>query len=583
MGHSSILKKALAGVMLLCSAMTVCAEGVTGTLPVIYVNTNNGEKPTTKEYYLDATYYIDPAGTDFEAVGTAEAPLPTGIKARGNYTWHGFDKKPYKLKLESKTGLLGMKKNKHYALLAHADDNCGFLRNTIGFELSRRLGLAWTPTQQPVEFVFNGEYQGLYFLTETIRVDKTRVNIVEQPDNTTDESLVSGGWLVEIDNYDADPHVTVTEGGSLSYPIWFTYKTPEILSAEQTNYLTSQMSRINDLLYAEDKTDSSELEAMVDFDCLARFYLVQELTDNRESFHGSCYLTRELGDGNKWKFGPVWDFGCTFGNTKSDDITVSEFHQVWIAEFLKFPSFRQKVKEVWKEFCDNKGTDIEEFVNNFINDIKVAAESDLQRWPQYGNSDLDNRKDRVLSLFKNYVQTVGQWYEYVPVADVDVFIRGEFNGWGTNVKLNRQSDGTYRAHVDKLTSSFKIASADWKTIDYGAPLNGNKVLTKGEKFKLTAVGSNIELAEDLNDVNVVFDPVNETLLVADYAGVGDIESSEAAYIINGNSIQAFENLAVYTVDGRMIAAIAAGATETLPAGICIIITADGNASKTIIR
>ncbi len=98
------------------------------------------------------------------------------------------------------------------------------MRNILGLELSRRFGLAWTPADKPVEVVLNGEYIGLYFLTETIRVDEDRVNIVEQPDNITDPEAITGGWLLEIDNYDTDPHVRIHENGDND--IIFTYKTP---------------------------------------------------------------------------------------------------------------------------------------------------------------------------------------------------------------------------------------------------------------------------------------------------------------------------------------------------------------------
>ena len=55
------------------------------------------------------------------------------IRGRGNYTWDWFEKKPYRIKLDKKAPLLGFNKSKHFVLLAHADDNLGFLRETDGF------------------------------------------------------------------------------------------------------------------------------------------------------------------------------------------------------------------------------------------------------------------------------------------------------------------------------------------------------------------------------------------------------------------------------------------------------------------
>ena len=149
-----------------------------GTLPVLYINTENSEPIISKDNYLDATCYLDALGLEgYESLGNVTSPIALQIRGRGNWTWTSFDKKPYRIKFSEKVSLLGLKKNKHFVLLAHADDGVGFLKNTVGFELSRQMKFAWTPEQRPVEVVLNGEYLGLYFLTENIRVDKNRVNI----------------------------------------------------------------------------------------------------------------------------------------------------------------------------------------------------------------------------------------------------------------------------------------------------------------------------------------------------------------------------------------------------------------------
>ena len=166
-----------------------------GTLPVMFINTAGNAPITSKETYVDANYWIDPMGVEgVEAIGSEDAPLTTQIRGRGNYTWIGFDKKPYRVKLTDKQPLLGMPKSKHWALLAHADDRYGFMRNFAGMTASESLEMPWTPQSQPCEVVLNGNYIGLYFLTQTVRVDKDRVDVVEQLDLATTD--VDGGWLV---------------------------------------------------------------------------------------------------------------------------------------------------------------------------------------------------------------------------------------------------------------------------------------------------------------------------------------------------------------------------------------------------
>ena len=98
------------------------AISYSGTLPVLHIETANRQEITSKDYYLQGTYYLDPMGVaDIEAIGTKDSPLTLEIKGRGNWTWRGFDKKPYRLKLTEKAALMGMNKSKHFALLAHAD------------------------------------------------------------------------------------------------------------------------------------------------------------------------------------------------------------------------------------------------------------------------------------------------------------------------------------------------------------------------------------------------------------------------------------------------------------------------------
>ena len=405
------MKRTLFFSFLVCLCATLQAVSPSGTLPVLYIQTENNAKIESKDYYLNATYYLDAMGLEgYESIGSAAAPLTMEIKGRGNYTWRDFNKKPYRIKLTEKQPLLGMNKSKHFALLAHADDaqsKKGFMRNQVGFELSRMIGMDWTPATAPVEVVLNGDYIGLYFLTETICVDKNRVNIVEQEDEETDAAKITGGWLVEIDNYDDDPHITIKEGGK--HTMWFTYKTPEVLSKAQETFLGDEMTRIDDLVYGDKNSD--ELWQYLDIDALARFYIVQEIMDNYESFHGSCYLYREMGEGEKWHFGPVWDFGSSFNREKNLYMFEGDvWHNHWIPEICKFPAFMQHVKSVWKEFYPQINQ-IYNFTANQLTLLKSAAVADANRWSEYsGNKDLQKRINNVNAWLGNSVKWLNeQW------------------------------------------------------------------------------------------------------------------------------------------------------------------------------
>lgn len=403
------MKRTLFFSLVVCLCATLrAAVSPSGTLPVLYIQTENNAPITSKEDYINATYYLDNKGlSDYQSIGSKAQPLNMEIRGRGNYTWRDFDKKPYRIKLADKQPLLGMAKSKHFALLAHADDNKGFMRNTIGFQLSKLIGITWTPTAKPLEVVLNGDYIGLYFLTETIRVDKDRVNIVEQEDEATDPIAITGGWLVEIDNYREDPQIIIIEGDHYNTETAFTYKTPEVLSSAQEQFLKEEMERINTLVYGDKNSD--ELWKYLDMEALARFYIVQELTDNYESFHGSCYLYREMGEGEKWYFGPVWDFGSAFNRDKSQYIFEGDvWHNHWIPEICKFPAFNTCLKTLWTDFYNGDFNQIYDYIVQQKDLIASAVQADYQRWPDYGNNDFSNRVTKVTNRLRSYAQWLNE-------------------------------------------------------------------------------------------------------------------------------------------------------------------------------
>ena len=196
---------------------------------MLHINTAGGSKIVSKEEYIQALWWIDALGLEgYESIGSSREPDTMLIKGHGNATWTNLEKKPYRLKLNNKRNLLGMPKSKHWVLLANAEYWMGKMNDALPFEIGRRMGMAWNPRLEPVEVVLNGEYIGLYFLAEKIRVAKDRVNIAEQQDNETDPAKVTGGWLLEIDNYVEPDNITFTEGNGM--PFWVTPHSPEVLS-----------------------------------------------------------------------------------------------------------------------------------------------------------------------------------------------------------------------------------------------------------------------------------------------------------------------------------------------------------------
>ena len=367
------------------------------TVPVVYLTTDSGKDITSKEEYVTGTIYVDAKGiAGYENAGSASAPLVTELKGRGNWTWNGFDKKPYRIKMNKKASLLNLTTDKSFNLLAHADDNYGFLRNTAGFGLSRYFELEYTPTQEPVELFLNNDYKGLYFLVDHIKVSSNRVNITEQVDNETNSDNVTGGWLLEIDNYSDDSHITINKPDGEE--MWFTYKSPEVLSVQQEMYITNFLNKATSAIYAENKY-STEWEKYIDMDALVNYYLVYEILGNREGFHGSCYMHKDRGADTKLVFGPVWDFGNTLWEM-SDTFIYEEYPYgiKWIDEIAKFPRFQTAVRKRWLEKRGSLMPYLRGVVDAFIEKITYASQCDCKKWPNYGNKNVLSRKQAFYDL-----------------------------------------------------------------------------------------------------------------------------------------------------------------------------------------
>lgn len=407
-------------------------------MPVLYINTKDAAPVISKEEYLSATCYLDSRGVEgVTDIARVEIPDTLQIKGRGNWTWTGFDKKPYRLKLAKKTDMLGLEKSKHFGLLAHSDDWSGWMKNTLGFTLSEQVGLAWTPRHQPVELVLNREYRGLYMLTELVRVDKKRVNIVEQPDLCTQPDSIQGGWLIEIDNYgDSEPyHVGVSApDGDVFY---VSAKTPEIWSEAQRDYLQAQMDALTAAVYGD---DDEALAAILDIESAARYYLVQELMMDGEAYTGSCFLHKDM-DENQWHFGPVWDFGnaynCALFRNITDDFQPNhaEFRQHLIGALMQRPAMQAAVQNVWNHwrYYDYEAAvaAVEAMSSRIVQASErdwlvpdVQSDAQSQSWTKH--QDAAAGKDKLLGYFQAHVTWLTeQWGE--GMADVVTEVQNDAN------------------------------------------------------------------------------------------------------------------------------------------------------------
>ncbi len=163
--------------------------------PVLYIDSDTSYGSVGNEY-VDVNFNLTGSGYTQEQLYNGNAE----IKLRGNST-AGLAKRPFKVKLESKADIFGHGKSKHWVLLANGID-VSLVRNKLLQGLAGDLGLDYMESEY-VSLVYNGEYQGVYELSEHVRIGDTRVNIYDWEDLAEDgakaiaKSLRSSGVITE--------------------------------------------------------------------------------------------------------------------------------------------------------------------------------------------------------------------------------------------------------------------------------------------------------------------------------------------------------------------------------------------------
>ena len=261
-------------------------------LPVVSIHTENGQIPEDK--VTDIPAYI----TVISNNGRTQVADSATIRLRGNAS-RSFPKKPYRIKFAQKHNILGSPASARKWTLINNYGDKTLMRNQLAFELSRRLGMPYTPFCAYVDVVLNGEYKGCYQLCDQIEVRKGRVDITEILPEDKSGTALTGGYLIEVDAYAYDEEVSFNS--SKGTPVAVKSPDGDEIISEQYNYIQNQynlMERYPD--------------TYLDRNTFLRHFLVGELSGNTDTYW-SVYMYKQRGDDMIYT-GPVWDFDLAFEN-----------------------------------------------------------------------------------------------------------------------------------------------------------------------------------------------------------------------------------------------------------------------------
>lgn len=270
------------------------------------------------------------------------------IRGRGESTW-GHKKAPFRFKFEDKQDLFGMGANKNWVLLANHFD-ISHLRNRTAFWLGAKMGLAGTPQCIPVELMIGGDYIGLYLLCEQVRLGEGRVEIEGLKEDDTDETVISGGYLLRTCREEDEDknNKFLTKRGAM-----FLNEEPEFGSDYQNDaqkkYIRDYIQKTEDAIFGEGFKDSEghPYTDYMDLTSTVDFWWVQEFTQNQDAYCTDSTYLYKVRDG-KLYWGPLWDFDYVAFVRKNPELVNSARHP-WIEQLKKDEAFLSAAEARWPD------------------------------------------------------------------------------------------------------------------------------------------------------------------------------------------------------------------------------------------
>jgi len=411
------------------------APSAAHAVAVMDITTENGApiKGKEKEDYVNCTISIDHPDDKWDYEGTGR------IRGRGNSTWLWYDKKPYRIKLDEKASIVGLAAEKDWVLLANFRDPTHMM-NTFVFELGHVMGLPYTNHSRYMEVNLNGEYIGLYQLTEQIEQGKNRVAVDDVE-----------GVLIALDVDDGPEESRNSKDNFWSevYQMPVCVKFPEDIDVTGIKKDFAQLEsailsiRQNKGKPAAIKAGMDKVRELLDVQSFIDFLIIQELIYNVElAAPRSMYMHKDKG--GKWVMGPLWDFDAGFDfdwGTMTDGHHFFESYKeyvlgpdpihhsgaYWVPEFFtdifRSDEFCEEFIARWEEISPLIMTEVWANTEKYITAAENAMVRNSQRWPIYFPSDswpqeeisfateianmyswLSYRVDHLTPIFNRYLQ-----------------------------------------------------------------------------------------------------------------------------------------------------------------------------------
>ena len=393
-----------------------------------------------------------------EADGTvAYRGLLSQLKGRGNSTF-AYSKKPYELKLPDAVSVAGIPAGKTWVLLANYAD-ISLLRNQIVLDTAREIGLPFAVKCVQTDLWINGEYQGLYLMTEKVQIKKNRIairNLEKETEKLNPEELntykkfkQTWGGLKEIRGYRLPSEPEDVTGGYIFkieklHRFGYTSKPgfetegrlcirivePTCPGEAEVKYLAERVADLHRALISKDgisEETGKDFREYIDLESFALKYLLEEWCKNFDFLGGSQYMYKDSDETDPLIYaGPAWDYDLCFGNMEERGIQAEGNYMTsqsrrpgnlnWL--LTTHEAFTQKAQELWNTRFrpaaaillgeENGDRDRESHVlkslDEYAEAIRSSAEMNFERW---GTN--DQAAKRAGGSFDNAVAYLKKW------------------------------------------------------------------------------------------------------------------------------------------------------------------------------
>ena len=344
-------------------------------LPTVSIHTQNNEIPYDKIHQIVSQLTI------ISDNGTKLLSESGTTRERGNYS-RSTPKKPYRIKFDKKQRVLDAPaKAKKWTLINNYGDKT-LMRNLLAFELSRQLGMTYTPFGTAVDVLLNGEYKGCYQLCDQVNINKHRVNITEMTPQDNEGSALTGGYFVEIDAYaDQEKSWFYSNKGN---PVTIKSPDEDSITSKQKTYIRNYFNKME-----------NQWKTYLDLNSFLRHFLVGELSGNTDTYW-SVFMYKER-DNDTMYTGPVWDFDLAFNNDnrtypvnnkrdyiyRSGGSCAGNMRSFVDRIVVSDANAKSQLVEIWDEARQSGLTEeyMVAYIDSLENALQQSQELNFLRWP----------------------------------------------------------------------------------------------------------------------------------------------------------------------------------------------------------